>query len=443
MAALVVQQDRLVASGKANLIAAWFVVDRSGSMAGRRWQLTQSGVRNCLGQLTDSDIVGLLTFNETVQAVAIGKKSDINTRPFFSMSPSGGTALYDAIAVTLMRAIPLHLELTKTVVEAGISSQLGVVTYVIVLTDGEDTSSKESLASTRAALAAVNRLNNFKVLLAGVSLGAAAASSMRSLGAVGDSDIEFRDLRSDADIAGLFEHVSVQLRMVRQTVVVGLGGGGGGPARAAPAASLTGGAKGHGRGPRCALTLAGGPERLRLMAPASSAAPSARPPSAAPAGGSSAHKYGPRCALTLARQGPQVSSIRPTSTTAPAPAAAASPRVAAPAAAVASPRAGAPAVSSAPRAAVASPRAAAPAAPAAPEKISVRTVQLIEPQSLRWASPAAHSRCNHCYDSFGMFKWKYNCRMCGSIFCDNHCQKLRIRGNLERICPGCRSKLTD
>ena len=246
-AVLVAQRDRVVASGRANLICAWFVVDRSGSMAGSRWRLTQSGVRNCLNQLTNNDFVGILTFNDKVQVIDAGQKSSINVSKFYSLSPSGGTALYDAIAKSISLAIPFHLNMTKMAAESGASGLIGVISYLIVLTDGEDVSSSLSLSDTVEVLSAVNRLQNFKVLLAGVGLSGSAQASMQRLGNVGDADIEFRNLRSDRDISDLFEHVSLQLRLQRETHILAVG--------TRPSSSTAQIQPIHRRGPRCALTL--------------------------------------------------------------------------------------------------------------------------------------------------------------------------------------------
>jgi Cys-rich protein (TIGR01571 family) len=129
------------------------------------------------------------------------------------MSPDGGTALYDAIVQMTAVATKQHLALTQAL-------PIPVISYVIVLTDGEDTSSKVSLDETRMLFAVVNRLQNFKVILAGINLNSNARRALESLGAVGDRDIEFRDLNSNADIENLFEHFTLQLKLQRTVAVV-------------------------------------------------------------------------------------------------------------------------------------------------------------------------------------------------------------------------------
>jgi len=212
MAMLLAQQDSLVASARANLIAAWFVVDASGSMAGGRWRLAQEGIRNCLSQLSKIDFVGLITFNDKVKVIDTDIKKDLKSDAFFRMSPGGGTALYDGIAQMVVEATQAHITLTTK----SQGSSLGVITYVVVLTDGEDTCSRLSLDETRSLLTKVNALNNFKVILAGINLERKASQALKHLGSAGDRDIEFRELKSNDDIKDLFEHVTVQLALQRQ-----------------------------------------------------------------------------------------------------------------------------------------------------------------------------------------------------------------------------------
>jgi len=215
---VLLQQNRLVAGARPNLIAAWFVVDASGSMAGGRWNRAQQGIRTCLAQLADHDFVGLITFNNSVNVVDVNMKKDLKTNAFFRMSPGGGTALYDGIAQMVIASTKMHLDLTQASQGRG----LGVITYVVVLTDGEDTTSKLDLAQTRTLLSQVNKLRNFKIIFAGISLDWKTSQILRSLGSSGDSDIEFRELKSNDDINDLFEHITIQLALQRtNTLIVG------------------------------------------------------------------------------------------------------------------------------------------------------------------------------------------------------------------------------
>jgi len=213
MAVLVAHEDELVADARANLIAAWFVVDASGSMAGGRWSRAQAGIRACLDQLTPTDFVGIMTFAEKVNVIDANMKKDLDASAFFRMSPTGGTKLYDGIAQMVLLSTQIHVKLSKEL-------PVNVITYVVVLTDGEDTSSELTLEQTKRLVAQVNALRNFKMIFAGIQLDYSAGQALRSLGAVGDSDIEFRDLKSTEDIKDLFEHITVQFRVQRTQYII-------------------------------------------------------------------------------------------------------------------------------------------------------------------------------------------------------------------------------
>jgi len=143
-------------------------------------------------------------------------KKDLKSNAFFRMSPGGGTALYDGVAQMVLASTQLHLKLTQEIGRQG----MGVITYVVVITDGEDTTSKLNLSQTQEILAQVNKLNNFKIIFAGISLDYKSSQALKALGSVGDRDIEFREVRSTEDIKGLFEHITVQLQLQRTNCLV-------------------------------------------------------------------------------------------------------------------------------------------------------------------------------------------------------------------------------
>ena len=51
---------------------------------------------------------------------------------FDRMSPSGGTALYDAIVQSVALTLQIHNKISEALTQS-------VLTYLVVLTDGEDT----------------------------------------------------------------------------------------------------------------------------------------------------------------------------------------------------------------------------------------------------------------------------------------------------------------
>jgi uncharacterized protein YegL len=220
MAALAISGQQAGFSARVNLISCWFVIDNSGSMAGSKWNMAVSGVVNCINQLTPSDHVGILTFGSEVKVVHAGPKGDGQQaiRELRKRSADGGgTNLYDAIIHAGLLSLALHVELKKAAASRGVSN---ILTYMVLLTDGEDTGSKASIANVKELLLKANQIRGFKIVLTGIGLSAGPARIMREFGAVGDNDIEFRELKDNKDIQNLFEHVALEITRTFRTLVI-------------------------------------------------------------------------------------------------------------------------------------------------------------------------------------------------------------------------------
>ena len=148
-------------------------------------------------------MVTVVSFNNDVEAYGPDVKARFDLRPFLAHGPSGGTALYDATITALLGALKLHAAVDAT-------TAMSTLTYVVVMTDGEDTSSRTSITDVQAVLQRINRLRNFKVVFAGVDLPPGGVSAIARLVAVGDSDISFLNLRDG--FGGVFEHVCIALQ---------------------------------------------------------------------------------------------------------------------------------------------------------------------------------------------------------------------------------------
>eukprot|EP01035_Chromulina_nebulosa_P031218 gene31218-41594_t len=198
---------------KVNLINCFFAIDTSGSMAGSKLKIAQAGVIKIFNQLTSGDYCGIMTFNNEVTPIAYGVKSDISNgmNRFSRMTASGGTALYDAIIQSVIMSLEIHSGISKLC--------QSVITYLIVLTDGEDTSSKLNKNRVKDLLKEANKVGNFKIILAGIRLDSTAQGIMREFGNIGDSDIEFKNLTCDADIENMFEHISIGI--LQRTAIIG------------------------------------------------------------------------------------------------------------------------------------------------------------------------------------------------------------------------------
>lgn len=120
------------ADGPASII---FIIDISASMTGRKWTNLKDGLKEFLKRQKESDYT-VITFNENPTLLAQSISKDEFWKLFGRIKPKGETALYDALTVGL--------------------DQLGCLTRrrkaVILLSDGEDTSSRANLAAVQQAV---------------------------------------------------------------------------------------------------------------------------------------------------------------------------------------------------------------------------------------------------------------------------------------------------
>lgn len=204
---LVTQSGLEIGANRINLV---LVVDASGSMQGARWDSAVAGVRAAVAELTSHDVVTVITFNTDVKVIGPAPKAAINLQPFFSTYPMAGTALYDAILAALHVSLPLHLAVDAS------EARMQALTYIVVMTDGEDTHSRSSIDAVCEALRRINTLRNFKVLLAGVDLPPAGRNAMHRLASVGDGDIRYMDVKDG--FGDVFQHI--HLALTRRTHVI-------------------------------------------------------------------------------------------------------------------------------------------------------------------------------------------------------------------------------
>lgn len=120
------------------------VFDKSGSMAGGKIHAAVAGARAFIGSMDRVDWLYWLPFDERVYPSTRGPKAEIGERIALEIggtAASGGTALYDAIlsAADTLEALRR---------ERGDSYRYGIV----VLSDGQDTSSRSSLSQVESRL---------------------------------------------------------------------------------------------------------------------------------------------------------------------------------------------------------------------------------------------------------------------------------------------------
>jgi uncharacterized protein YegL len=137
------------------------------------------------------------------------------------IDPNGSTAMRDAIMLASMAMLELEV----------IISQLGgaqVWNFVhIVLTDGDDNSSKTTHNATCEMMSTINTKLQFlslKTFFIGVGLGSRAKKELGDLALSGGKNSEFIPI-DEVDIESIFERIKVSLGIIERTGVYGMSDG--------------------------------------------------------------------------------------------------------------------------------------------------------------------------------------------------------------------------
>eukprot|EP00466_Bigelowiella_natans_P018509 jgi/Bigna1/90673/estExt_fgenesh1_pg.C_760055 len=131
------------------------LVDKSGSMAGKKLEEAFNGVESLLKVLRPKDLVTFRAFNHNVDTAFVGVKANkVNVKKMRAKTQSGGsTALFDSV---------------KSAAE-DFKAKSTFTPLMILLTDGDDTSSSCSATDARnALLAAARRHKGFRAVLLSV-----------------------------------------------------------------------------------------------------------------------------------------------------------------------------------------------------------------------------------------------------------------------------------
>ncbi|WP_434442744.1 VWA domain-containing protein [Lentzea sp. E54] len=176
----------------------WLTLDASGSMVEptatgeTRFAVAVEGVRKALTQMGARDTYGLSVFNDNDvrPLIPLGRRDkEATTAALGTVQPSGGTPLHQAILDSLDRVG---------------ADDADHVSAVIVLTDGEDTTS----AQTRQEVVDVVRQKGIRVFVIAVGDASCAAHALTSI--TDTSGGECRDSTTDTlgdDLAELFRRV--------------------------------------------------------------------------------------------------------------------------------------------------------------------------------------------------------------------------------------------
>jgi len=137
-----------------------------------------------------------------------------------SISPKGDTAMRDAV----MTGIKIMLDLYNVLARLGTSQ---VWNYVhIVLTDGEDNSSKSSLHESLNVMNLISQkihVHALKTYFIGVNVNSnnRALNDLQALANAGGENAEFFNI-SDVEISQIFEKIKVSLGILQRTQFVGV-----------------------------------------------------------------------------------------------------------------------------------------------------------------------------------------------------------------------------
>ena len=133
------------------------------------------------------------------------------------ITPDGGTAMRDS----MLLGIGLILKLNEALGQLGVAQIWNFVH--ILITDGQDTSSKASIEDTAKALYLVGQtipVSRCKTIIIGIDLGenVQATAELMALNRIGGENCELHEINS-VEISSLFNRIQVSLGIRRETGV--------------------------------------------------------------------------------------------------------------------------------------------------------------------------------------------------------------------------------
>jgi len=233
-------------------------LDTSGSMslsddgALSRIRAATQGVRALVEDMKAHDVLHFYEFNTSVKRVLISKRNNLRVAEFFqhldAIEPNGGTALRDAVIAAVASAREAHqrdLEYgKKKAADKKVGFDFGClpVHNIVILTDGEDTSSTQSMEATIEALQKPGMpLPN--VFFVAVGDAAGPTSAVNQLARTPGGHVKVKEAERAANILDAFNFVRREVarylvrEVVRVTTTITPLSGGGASASAAPSAS--------------------------------------------------------------------------------------------------------------------------------------------------------------------------------------------------------------
>jgi len=134
------------------------------------------------------------------------------------INPNGGTAMRDS----LIQGCQLMLKLNQTLKETGTDSAWNFVH--VVLTDGADCNSKNSLEEALKIMLIIGKLievKSLKIIFIGVGVEADAEKELKMLAAIGGENSEYYNVNS-SQIGSIFNKIEVSLGLQKQVNLIGV-----------------------------------------------------------------------------------------------------------------------------------------------------------------------------------------------------------------------------
>jgi Mg-chelatase subunit ChlD len=214
-------------------------LDVSGSMGGadggteRRISVAIRGIKALLSDMKPPDFIHFYTFSGHTTRILVCRRAAFREDAFFrnldAIRPSGKTALRDAIVSSISNARDAHARDVehghKKAAESGqaFDSARLPLHHIVILTDGEDTSSSASFLDTTNALQHPGMALPSVYFIA-VGDAARPSSEVKKIAALGGGHVKVTDAVRAADILSAFEHVRkcVSTYLVREVTTVDL-----------------------------------------------------------------------------------------------------------------------------------------------------------------------------------------------------------------------------
>jgi hypothetical protein len=204
-----------------------------GSDGGSEKRITAAigGIKAMLSDMKPNDVMHFYTFSTSINRILVCRRSKLRDGDFFrqldAINPSGGTSLRDAIVAAIANARDAHNRDVehghKKAAESGqaFDSARLPLHHIVVLTDGEDTSSSSSFEQTTYALQHPG-ISLPNVYFIAVGEAAEKSSEVKQIAKSAGKHVKVKEAVRAADILSAFEYVRscVSTYLVREAIDV-------------------------------------------------------------------------------------------------------------------------------------------------------------------------------------------------------------------------------